>query len=696
MSLKQSVVIVNEFTTKTAKGGSRGGTPGDYVLRYMARDGATEDLSPIRMDTENFIMRYMARDEAVDRAESVSELKQEMRDIQGQGGVAFGYGDFSLSHKKLKAASKDIQKNFDAGKTVMKTVLSFDEAYLRQHRIIDDDFQFQREGDYRGNIDQMKLRMAIMNGLDKMSRNYDDLQYIGVIQVDTKHVHCHLAMVDRGVGTIMPDGTQRGKITEREKADLRRGIDMFLDEKQSVRMMAANVEHDRQNTICYVKKFTHKAMENRGFTQFLIACLPDDKSKWRAGSNSKEMQKANAIVREYVTELLAQPDSGYDDAIHQVNVYASSRAKNEDLTGKEFRELQKEGRRRIIEESMNSVYSILKQIPDDEMDMRTPMLETMALSYEDMANEVDTDPMIEFGFKLRSYKSRLDYHKKERHKYHDAVAEYEMREKAGEADEASKPLYDFFKNEEEYNAMLLAKYQYFLKFLPPDAEYQSEYDELMKYMSHIDSIEQMRNDLTMRQMTADEAEEYGKSVYGETGGRQMVIDIFQVDERLRRMRQEYAEMRENHKFNLSEIGLSLNDEDAIVSNPAYSFNDVKALDLHHLMYDFPSDFNISNSNATRFMDATEKRYELYQKAKEYLEKSNQEDMIDTLPGNDIEAAKEIADRFKGDSVMHTKREVTPEKRRATRTVRIDYDFYEHQEEEIKNMIKNTINSLQYE
>lgn len=696
MSLKQSVVIVNEFTTKTAKGGSRGGTPGDYVIRYMARDNATEELSPIRMDTENFIMRYMARDEAVDRAESVPELKQEMRDIQGQGGIAFGYGDFSLSHKKLKAAAKDIQKNFEAGKTVMKTVLSFDEAYLRQHHIIDDDFQFQQEGDYRGNIDQMKLRMAIMNGLDKMSRGYDDLQYIGVIQVDTKHVHCHLAMVDRGIGTIMPDGTQRGKITERSKADLRRGIDMFLDEKQSVKMMAANVEHDKQNTISYVKRFTHKAMENRGFTQFLMACLPEDKNKWRAGSNSKEMQKANTIVREYVTELLAQPNSGYDEAIRQVDVYARNRAKNEDLTGKEFRELQREGQRRIIEESMNSVYTILKQIPDDELEMQTPMLEIMAMPYEDMAGEVDTNPMIEFGFKLRSYKSRLDHHKKERRKYHDAVIEYEKREEIGEADEASKPLYDFFKYEEEYNAMLLAKYQYFLKFLPPDADYQADYDVWKQYNNRIENMERMRNDSDMRRMQSDEAEEYGKRTYGETGGRQMVINPSRIDERLEYMRQHSAEMKADYVLKLSELGLSLNDNDEIINKPIYDFNEVKSLDLHHLMYDFPNDFNISADNARKFIQATDKRYELFMKAREYLEKSNQEDVIDTFPVKDIESARQIADRFRDDSVLHTKREATAEKRRATRTVRIDYDFYEHQDEEIKNMIKNTINSLQYE
>ncbi|MBO5435610.1 hypothetical protein J6A31_07440 [bacterium] len=696
MSLKQSVVIVNEFTTKTANGGTRGGTPGDYVLRYMSRDGATEDLTPVRHDTENFIMRYMAREEAVDNAVSVANLKADMRSIQGDGGVAFGYGDVSLSHKKLKLAAKDIQKNFDDGKTVLKTVLSFDEEYLRKYGIISPTFHLEQEGDYRGNIDQMKLRMAIMNGIDKMSKNYDDLQYIGVIQVDTKHVHCHLAMVDRGVGTLMPDGTQRGKITDKEKQELRRGIDMFLDEKQTVKMMSANVEHDRRNTVCFVKKYTHQAMNNRGFSQFLLACLPEDRSLWRASSNNKEMQKANSIVREYVHELLKQPDSGYDEALKRVDEYARSRVKNEGLDGKEYRELYKAGYNRIINDSMNSVYSVLRQIPEDEMVVRTPMMETMALSYEDMANEADTDPMIEFGFKLRSYKSRLDYHKKELHKYHAAVYDYERRERLGEADETSKPLYEFFKFEEEYNTMLLSKYQHFLSFIPPEDEYKQGFDDLMSYNDRIDNMMRMRADATMSRMTANHAEEYGLKVYNEFDGQYMVTNPSIIDEKIERMKNHFDDMKDAYKEKLMDYGLVLTDDNAIVKKEQYPFDEVKALDLHHLMYDFPYDFAISTDNVDRFINMADKRKNKFEKAKQYLLKTNQQHLIHNLPEDDIDAQSVIADRFKEDTTLHTKREVTAEKRKATKTVRIDYDFYIQQEEDIKKLIKNTVNTLQYD
>ena len=117
--LKSSIVIVNEFTVKKGSGGSRGGTPGDYVRRYMARDLATESVAPVRLtETSDYIERYMARKEATETLLSVPEIKRKMKQSQKDGGVAFGYGDVSLADEKLKAASSDIQWQFDHGKTV--------------------------------------------------------------------------------------------------------------------------------------------------------------------------------------------------------------------------------------------------------------------------------------------------------------------------------------------------------------------------------------------------------------------------------------------------------------------------------------------------------------------------------------------------------------------------------------------------
>lgn len=79
MSLKQSIVIVNEYTLKTPSGGSRGATPGQYVRRYMARDLATETITPARLhEVDSYIQRYMLREAAVETATSVQGLKDDM------------------------------------------------------------------------------------------------------------------------------------------------------------------------------------------------------------------------------------------------------------------------------------------------------------------------------------------------------------------------------------------------------------------------------------------------------------------------------------------------------------------------------------------------------------------------------------------------------------------------------------------
>lgn len=691
MGLKQSIVVVNEYTikNKSGKGGSRGGTPGDYVMRYMSRTGATEDLTPVRLqDTDSYITRYMARKEAAENMSPVGEIKKGMRAAQGYGGVAFGYGDISMSDEKLRAVSKDIQAQFDSGKTIMKTVLSFDEEYLKQHGIVDTDFELKKRGDYRGNIDQMKLRMAIMAGVEKMGRrDYDDLQFVGVIQVDTEHVHCHLAMVDKGRGNITKDGTQRGKIPESCKRELRRGIDGYLTENQPVRQMTSNITHDKRNARCFIKKYTHATMAEHGTPQFLLACLPEDKRLWRAGTNRKEMKKANSIVREYVMQVLDQPDSGYKEALAEISKYADFRRQNEDLTDAEHRQLLKNGRERVVEDCMNGVYAVLKNIPDEQRPVRTPMLDAMSMDYEEMSEEAKSDPMMEFGFKLRSYSSRLDHHKKERHKYHEAVKLYEATENTSQD---SRALYQFYQVEEDYNARLMCKYQHFLSFLPPGEEYEDDFNELVKYRRRISKLKAMKDDKSCLRMSPESAEDYGKRVYDMHGGRYVATAPHIIDRRLELMQARYDQMCSDFEYKLADYGLTL-DEKGVSREKPYSFDEVKSLDMHHLGYDFPYQFDVSKKNVDTFVEMANRRYDAYQGAKAYLEGSGQEYAVKALPGQDIQVMKELADRMTVKPTLVPVQPVAPIKKGRSKTVTLDADYTK----DMQLAIKATVQSVQF-
>lgn len=689
--LKKSIVIVNEYTVKSKSGkGSRGNTPGAYVQRYMSRPGAVEDLTPVKLkDTDSYILRYMARKEASETMDSIQGVKQGMEEAQGLGGVAFGYGDLSLSDEKLRAVSQDIQAQFDKGKTVLKTVLSFDQDYLKQHGLVDPDFEVKKRGDYRGNLDQMKLRMAITNGVNRMAKQgYDDLQFVGVLQVDTEHVHCHLAMVDRGRGQLMSDGTQKGKISEKCKRELRRSIDGFLTDNQPIRQMTSNITHDQRNARCFIKKYAHMTMAEHGAPQFLLVCLPENKNWWRAGTNRKEMQKANAIVREYVMEVLNQPDSGYKEAMAEIGRYADYRRKHEDLSDADHRKLIQNGQERLISDCMNGVYSVLKSIPDEQRTVKTPVLDVMGMPYEAMASELKADPMVEFGFRLRSYSSRLDHHKKERHKYHEAAKLYEQTENKSQASQA---LYDFYREEEEYNAKVMCKYQHFLSFLPPNAEYEDDFEELMQYRSKMRRLKHLKEDPSCMKMSPEKAEDYGRRVYDMHGGRYAATAPHILDRRLDLMEARYDQMRDDFTYKLADYGLTLDDHGVSREKP-YDFDSVKALDLHHLGYDFPYAFDVSKKNVDAFVEAAGKRFEAYQGAKQYLMGTGQEYALSALPGTDIQVMKDLADRMSSQPTMMPAQGDPTGRRGRGKTVRLDTDYTK----DMKLAVKATVQSVQFD
>lgn len=693
MSLKESIVIVNEFTVKQGKGGSRGGTPGDYVTRYMARDLATERVTPARLaEVDTYIERYMARESAVESSQDVPELKHKMQAAQKRGGVAFGYGDVALSEEKLVKASKDIQANFEKGKTVFKTILSFSEDYLREHGLIDSSFTCKHRGDYRGHLDQLKLRMAVMNGLSKLAKSYDDLQYVGVIQVDTMHVHVHLAMVDRGVGNLMPDGSQRGKITARGKQILRRGVDTYLDRKQTVKMMSSSVMYDKQNALCYIKKFTHQAMDKQGLPQFLLACLPEDRRLWRAGTNRKEMRKANSMVREYVVEILSQPGSGYQDAMRDITAYADYRMNREGLSLETHDRLIREGQRDLVESCMNGVYGVLREIPKEKLTVRTPMMSAMAMDYDSMAAEAVNDPMMEFGFRLRSYSSRMKHHKKEYHKFRDEYRSYEAAENKSED---AKALGDYLKIEQDYNQMLLVKYQYFLSFLPPEENIEEEFREIREKEEELERLRKMYEDEDLRHMDAEAAEAYGVQMYGEYGGRRLKAMPEILERRISQKQDILRQQMVGFQDRLLDCGLFY-DGTGIVRKLSYSFDRVKALDLHHLGYDFPYDCEISKPNVDMFREMAEKRYQAFLLVKDYLIHSGQSDAVKVLPEQDVLYMKQFSDQLAKEPVLVSTRPSGSGGRRMARTCSLDMDYLDEMASAVESSVSNQpVNILGY-
>lgn len=716
MGLKQDIVVVNEYTLKQKNGkGSRGSTPGDYVMRYMARDLATETLEPIRRDNfVDYTLRYMARGDAVDVATDRDELKQMMYDAQGDGGVSFGYGDVSLSHDALHRSAKDIQRLFDEGHTVLKTVISFSEEYLERMGIVRDDFTLERDGDYRGNIDQMKLRMAIMQGLSRMnSLHYDDLRYIAVIQVDTGNVHCHLAMVDAGKGTIALDGRQKGKVSQRAIMSLRRSLDSYLDEKQTVPHMSAAISYDRKNVVTYVKKWAHKQILRETLPQFLLACLPEDRKLWRYGTNNKAMKKPNRIVKDLVEDVLSKPGSPMSSAMVKVQGYANHRRTTEGLSTAEWQRLIDNGREQIIERAANSVYGLLREVPKQMLTVRTPLLQAMSSDREQLAaiaaskvkNKSDDD-VVGFAYRLRSYGSRLRHHNEQREVWREKAAEWRRwRETTSDLDPSeldtnweppSKVLYDFYVEEEQWHAKCAAKYRHFLNFVPPSSTWYEGWDAIENYADRLMSLEAMRHDGSLLRMKdTAEAERIGLDVYGQPGGAAIASggDAREsVDRRIDLMREAWSNKVDDLRVKMAAEGLLLNVKElsardselvdlreasepgrqgrrrnrrasrpagppvgrfdpTVTQGPEFSFESVKGLDMHHLRWDFGQDAAVGPKTLSSFVSQQQRRTALLDRALEYLDKSGQMGAAGELPVHDVELMEATAKDVQGKGVL---------------------------------------------
>lgn len=263
MSLKKDIVIRNEFSNKfygktfSAKGkrfkGSRGGSFQSYIIGYMARDEASDALYPLQEmssplsylnDIEKFpevnasnkdITLAQLNDRLVGtlaRVNVETDVFSVFRTVTDQSprmlkydGLAFNNDSISMSYRHVLQTSKEIQEAFEAGHSVQKIIVSFTDDYLKEIGAMSPDFIYKEDGDHFGSIDQVKLRAAIQTGMNEMLQQggFVDPMWIGLIQLDTAHVHAHIVSVDRSFSNsrLMDDGLDRGKLNKNEKRAFR-------------------------------------------------------------------------------------------------------------------------------------------------------------------------------------------------------------------------------------------------------------------------------------------------------------------------------------------------------------------------------------------------------------------------------------------------------------------------------------------
>ena len=495
MSLKQSIVVKSEYTiqNKTTGKGSRGSSIDNFIYDYMARKGCSDVIYPLPDDSQEivsseqidnkydsdeeldaYVNRYMARESAVEKIRKDTDDEEIFYNVDNADGVAFSNDSISLSDAELKASADNIQKAFLKGKTVKKTVLSFDEDYLKSRGIVDKDLVVEERGAYKSAYDQAKLRNAITHGMKRLVGKSKTTKWVAVIQNDTKHLHCHLCIVDTGKGIIMEDGTQKGKISQKDLSLLRRGVDAYLDEKQTVAALTADIQADTMQIKSLVvnallKNDNEKLDEfkSKVFLESLMCLLPKNRSKWSANSNSKEMKKANLLVGDVVDKVLQSSDK-YKILLSKLDAYGEYRREAEDLDDDMVVSLKKSGIAKIKTKCINSVYTECKaMLKSAKAVTPTDFIKTLASDNGALTTETEINLM-----NLRKKKSFRDKYKKDLDKF------YKLKQANILNNLEDTPFGEYVTFEYNFAKMLLGKYNRFISPLL-DSHYLSMYERML-------------------------------------------------------------------------------------------------------------------------------------------------------------------------------------------------------------------------
>lgn len=495
MSLKQSIVVKSEYTiqNKSTGKGSRGSSIDNFIYDYMARKGCSDVIYPLpdnsqevvssgqtdnKYDSDEeldaYVNRYMARESAVEKIRKDTDDEEMFYSVDNADGVAFSNDNISLSDAELKKLADDIQKAFLKGKTVKKTVLSFDEDYLKSRGIVDKDLVVEERGAYKSAYDQAKLRNAITHGMKRLVGKSKTTKWVAVIQNDTKHLHCHLCIVDTGKGAIMEDGTQKGKISQKDLSLLRRGVDAYLDEKQTVAALTADIQADTMQIKSLVvnallKNDNEKLDEfkSKVFLESLMCLLPKNRSKWSANSNSKEMKKANLLVGDVVDKVLQSSDK-YKVLLSKLDAYGEYRREAEDLDDDMVVSLKKSGIAKIKTKCINSVYTECKaMLKSAKAVTPTDFIKTLASDNGALTTETEINLM-----NLRKKKSFRDKYKKDLDKF------YKLKQANILNNLEDTPFGEYVTFEYNFAKMLLGKYNRFISPLL-DSHYLSMYERML-------------------------------------------------------------------------------------------------------------------------------------------------------------------------------------------------------------------------
>lgn len=493
MALAKQIVIKSEFTIRQNGKGTRGSTPGQYVTQYMSRHDATDVYLPLHDDSiPARFQLYLERDALAERRDDgytpletpdPFQTKRMIRVTDGLSGRAFGSSGLSLSDAVLSRDADRIQRAFDTGHAVQKIVLSFEEDYLREQGVLSTDFVYKGRGSYQGAVDQLKLRSAVRSGMSDVSRagGFSSPLYVATIQVDTAHIHAHIAMVDETFSRKRRryDGAERGLLYQKELDALRVGVHRDLEASRQLHPFTVQTVTDQQQVKTLVKDRMYDHVKDTTSVQLLMAALPPDDTLWSTQEKRPVMTYPNELARRLVRQI--QEGAGarvYKEAVATLDASVEALRVLRNLDAQEVRAYKQVGLDRIDERAVNRLYDELRLIPESERFVTTPLLSVQSrddqelLRLMDVADDDDLTTT-RFALRLRHYGARLDDHKALSRSFYNEGRAYDKAEANGQTDATSMVMRRYYEEEQRYHMGVTDKYRQFLSFhdrINPDDE----------------------------------------------------------------------------------------------------------------------------------------------------------------------------------------------------------------------------------
>lgn len=491
--MDQAIVVRNEFTNKFHEG--HGKTPGHFVLNYIARKGATETMTPLSVDllTEpltRFVTRYMARQDATEQAISeyapLRQLAVKLDRIDGLNGRGFGSDGLSYSGSELTTAAMKIQQLYDQGHSIYKLVVSFKTDYLKDRGILPPDFQYTGRGSYKGEVDQLKLRSALNDGMTALTQQgqFENPLWVGSVQVDASHVHAHIVVGDdipleaskRLVPTADGHLEDKGKLSSAERSACRKELNYSLLGKKAMRSLHAQVDLSRTNMLTNLRQLALDQTTTNAKLQEIVASLPKDQTMWRYGSHAKVMRRPNQLMRDYLTELVQSHGEliGYPDTLQAISHYSRQRKADMGLSDAEEKQVYQHGVSQVQTRMANAVYGQLRQqVRAHDLTVKTPFILQQAQDPDELrARIVDgyrhghTDPDLAlalFSYRVSGYRERLNEHMERTDYYHALITDFDQVDSRHGVADSARVMRTFYQTQQQTHAGLVDKYRYFFK-----------------------------------------------------------------------------------------------------------------------------------------------------------------------------------------------------------------------------------------